>query len=159
MRYRDPDYVCLRIAGEGGEGIISAGELLTQSAGRLGMHIQTYKTFPAEIRGGMAVYQIRVGPDRILSQGDYLDVLVASEPLDLSVSGQLGSSNQVPDSVPYHYFELIADAEVTFQVTRNTSRDMDLRIFRDDGVVDSSDYVGFVRSAGSLELDAGRLLL
>ncbi|MHC4471935.1 MAG: 2-oxoacid:acceptor oxidoreductase family protein, partial [Planctomycetota bacterium] len=77
MKYRDLEYVCLRIAGEGGEGIISAGELLTQVAGRLGMHIQTYKTFPAEIRGGMAVYQLRVGPERIYSQGDYLDVLVA----------------------------------------------------------------------------------
>ena len=77
MRHRDLDYVCLRIAGEGGEGVISAGELLTQVAGRRGMNIQTYKTFPAEIRGGMAVYQLRVGPDRVLSQGDYLDVLVA----------------------------------------------------------------------------------
>jgi len=74
---RDRRFVCLRIAGEGGEGVISAGELLTQVAGRLGMHIQTYKTFPSEIRGGMAVYQIRTGPDHVLSQGDMLDVLVA----------------------------------------------------------------------------------
>jgi len=77
MKSRDTRYVCLRIAGEGGEGVISAGELLTQVAGRLGMHIQTYKTFPSEIRGGTAVYQIRVGPDVVLSQGDRLDVLVA----------------------------------------------------------------------------------
>jgi 2-oxoglutarate ferredoxin oxidoreductase subunit alpha len=77
MKRHDTRFVCLRIAGEGGEGVISAGELLTQVAGRLGMHIQTYKTFPSEIRGGMAVYQIRVGPEVILSQGDHLDVLVA----------------------------------------------------------------------------------
>ena len=77
MKARDARYVCLRIAGEGGEGVISAGDLLTQVAGRLGMNVLTYKTFPAEIRGGMAVYQIRTGPDRVISQGDYLDVLVA----------------------------------------------------------------------------------
>jgi 2-oxoglutarate/2-oxoacid ferredoxin oxidoreductase subunit alpha len=77
MYKRDMRYVCLRIAGEGGEGVISAGELLTQVAGRLGMHVSTFKTFPAEIRGGTAVYQIRTGPDHVLSQGDYLDVLVA----------------------------------------------------------------------------------
>ena len=77
MKSRDTRYVCLRIAGEGGEGVISAGELLTQVAGRLGMNIHTFKTFPAEIRGGTAVYQLRVGPEQILSQGDYLDVLVA----------------------------------------------------------------------------------
>ena len=36
MKPRDTRYVCLRIAGEGGEGVISAGELLTQVAARLG---------------------------------------------------------------------------------------------------------------------------
>lgn len=77
MHKRDTRYVCLRIAGEGGEGVISAGELLTQVAGRLGMHVATFKTFPSEIRGGVAVYQIRIGPERVLSQGDYLDILVA----------------------------------------------------------------------------------
>ncbi len=77
MHKRDTRYVCLRIAGEGGEGVISAGELLTQVSARLGMHVATFKTFPSEIRGGMAVYQIRTGPDHVLSQGDYLDILVA----------------------------------------------------------------------------------
>ncbi len=77
MKARDTRYVCLRIAGEGGEGVISAGELLTRVAARRGNHVQTFKTFPSEVRGGMAVFQIRTGPEQVISQGDYLDVLVA----------------------------------------------------------------------------------
>ncbi|TBR20791.1 MAG: hypothetical protein EPO63_09380, partial [Candidatus Nitrosotenuis sp.] len=42
----------IRIGGEGGEGIISAGDMITQAATRSGLNVLTFKTFPAEIRGG-----------------------------------------------------------------------------------------------------------
>lgn len=69
--------VVLRFGGESGEGVISCGEIFTLAAARAGREIYTFRTYPAEIRGGHAVYQVRVGADLLLSQGDRLDVLVA----------------------------------------------------------------------------------
>ncbi len=66
----------IRIGGEGGEGIISAGDILSQSAAKAGFEILTFKTFPAEIRGGYAMYQIRMSSEKILSEGDGFHVLV-----------------------------------------------------------------------------------
>ncbi|HLC25731.1 MAG TPA: 2-oxoacid:acceptor oxidoreductase subunit alpha [bacterium] len=67
----------IRIGGEGGEGVISAGEFITQAAARAGLHVLTFKTFPAEIRGGYAMYQLRASNDPLTSQGDGFDVMVA----------------------------------------------------------------------------------
>ncbi|MBI4715535.1 MAG: 2-oxoacid:acceptor oxidoreductase subunit alpha [Nitrospirae bacterium] len=67
----------IRIAGEGGEGVISSGDFLMQAATRSGMEVVTFKTFPAEIKGGYALSQVRVSDEKILSQGDTFDILVA----------------------------------------------------------------------------------
>src|SRR2546421_12243339 len=37
----------------------------------------TYQTFPAEIKGGTVMYQIRARSGPILSEGDSVDILVA----------------------------------------------------------------------------------
>ncbi|HZV54708.1 MAG TPA: 2-oxoacid:acceptor oxidoreductase subunit alpha [Rhodocyclaceae bacterium] len=67
----------IRIAGEGGEGIISAGDMITQACARAGLDVYTFKTFPAEIKGGYAMYQLRAGTERLFNQGDSFDVLCA----------------------------------------------------------------------------------
>ncbi|RJO68673.1 MAG: 2-oxoacid:acceptor oxidoreductase subunit alpha [Myxococcales bacterium] len=67
----------LRIGGEGGEGVISCGEILTSAAASAGYHIFTFRTYPAEIRGGLAMFQLRVGDEPVLSAGDKLDLFVA----------------------------------------------------------------------------------
>ena len=67
----------IRIAGEGGEGIISAGDMITQACARAGLEVYTFKTFPAEIKGGYAMYQLRASPERLYNQGDSFDVLCA----------------------------------------------------------------------------------
>jgi 2-oxoglutarate ferredoxin oxidoreductase subunit alpha len=67
----------IRIAGEGGEGIISAGDMVTQACARAGLDVYTFKTFPAEIKGGYAMYQVRAGTERLYNQGDSFDVLCA----------------------------------------------------------------------------------
>lgn len=67
----------LRIGGEGGEGVISCGEILTKAAARSGFQIFTFRTYPAEIRGGLCMFQLRVDDEEVLSAGDKLDVLVA----------------------------------------------------------------------------------
>lgn len=67
----------IRLGGEGGEGVISAGDMFTSGAARAGYHIFTFRTYPAEIKGGHAWYQVRLGGRPVLSLGDGVDVLVA----------------------------------------------------------------------------------
>jgi 2-oxoglutarate/2-oxoacid ferredoxin oxidoreductase subunit alpha len=67
----------IRIAGESGEGVISTGELTAQAAARAGFELQTFKTFPSEIRGGQAVIQLRISGRPVFTHGDEADVLLA----------------------------------------------------------------------------------
>lgn len=67
----------IRIGGEGGEGIISAGDMITQAATRSGLNVLTFKTFPAEIRGGYAMYQVRFSKDHIMSEGSGSNIFCA----------------------------------------------------------------------------------
>lgn len=67
----------IRVAGEGGEGIISTGDLITQACARAGLEVYTFKTFPAEIKGGYAMYQTRASAAPLYNQGDTFDVLCA----------------------------------------------------------------------------------
>src|SRR5215471_7787947 len=67
----------IRVAGESGEGIQSTGILLAQAAARGGFHVLTYWTVPAEIKGGHALFQIRLGTHHFTSQGDMIDILLA----------------------------------------------------------------------------------
>lgn len=69
--------IIFRVGGESGEGVISTGELLTQALARSSFDIYTFRTYPAEIKGGPAFFQVRAGDDILLSQGDDVDVLVA----------------------------------------------------------------------------------
>ncbi len=70
------DYV-FRVGGEGGEGVISTGEMLTIALARSGFEIYTFRTYPAEIKGGHANYQVRASEKLLLSYGDWGEVLLA----------------------------------------------------------------------------------
>jgi len=69
------DFV-VRIGGEGGEGVISCGELFAQAAARTEFHVFTYITYPAEIRGGFSMIQIRIRDWTIYSMGSAVDYLI-----------------------------------------------------------------------------------
>src|SRR5258708_512797 len=69
--------VVLRLVGESGEGTVSLGDLTVQMFAAMGLDIYTFQTFPAEIKGGTVMYQIRAKSGTVLSHGDYADVLVA----------------------------------------------------------------------------------
>ena len=69
--------VVIRIGGEGGEGTITLGDIFTRIAARSGLEVYSFRTYPAEIQGGQVQYQVRLGLDRVLSQGDEANVLVA----------------------------------------------------------------------------------
>ncbi len=68
--------VVVRLAGESGEGVISSGDILTQAAARGGYYTQTFRTFPAEIKGGPCMYQFRLSDEPIWSHGQDVDLLV-----------------------------------------------------------------------------------
>src|SRR3972149_6750873 len=66
----------LRVAGESGEGVITIGETLCKIAAREGIHIVTFRTFPAEIKGGSCMIQVRLSERRIPYHGEGVDFLV-----------------------------------------------------------------------------------
>lgn len=70
------DFV-VRLAGESGEGVLSLGEMLTTALARLGYEVYTFRTYPAEIKGGTVLYQVRVADHVLLSYGSHVDVFVA----------------------------------------------------------------------------------
>ena len=99
----------LRIAGEGGEGVISCGELFARAAARTEYHVFTFLTYPAEMRGGFAMVQVRVRDWTIYSLGSRLDCLVVfNQPAlertvkDLKATGTLvydPETVQLPDDL------------------------------------------------------------
>ena len=70
------DFV-VRFAGEGGQGVVTAAEMLARAAASVGYHVQTFATFPSQIMGGPTWTQTRISTTPVLSPGDALDVLVA----------------------------------------------------------------------------------
>ena len=77
MQARD---LVVRFAGEGGQGFVTASDMLAKAASSVGYHSLTYTTFPSQIMGGPTFAQTRISIDPILSPGDDLDVLVAFNP-------------------------------------------------------------------------------
>ncbi len=69
--------VTIKFAGEGGQGLVTSAAAIAQAAAAAGYHIQTFSTFPSQIMGGPASSQVRISTTPVLSNGDYLDVLVA----------------------------------------------------------------------------------
>ncbi|MBF0589385.1 MAG: 2-oxoacid:acceptor oxidoreductase family protein, partial [Magnetococcales bacterium] len=67
----------IRVAGEGGEGIVSTGDFIAAACARVGLEVYTFKTFPAEIKGGYCLYQVRMSSERVYNQGDTFDVFCA----------------------------------------------------------------------------------
>ena len=74
MRKQD---LVVRFAGEGGQGVVTAAEMLARAAAAVGYHVQTFSTFPSQIMGGPTWTQTRISTRPVQSPGDGLDVLVA----------------------------------------------------------------------------------
>jgi 2-oxoglutarate ferredoxin oxidoreductase subunit alpha len=69
--------ITVRVAGEGGEGVISTAEILTRSAVNSGLDVFTFRSYPAEIKGGLAMMQVRISTGAIDSIGRNTDILMA----------------------------------------------------------------------------------
>ena len=72
-----PKTLTIRFEGDSGDGIISMGKLVARTAARMGYHVYTYSTFLAVVRGGQVAFQLRLGEEPLLSQGNEPDLVVA----------------------------------------------------------------------------------
>lgn len=71
------DEIVIRVAGAAGDGVQSAGLIISKTFSRSGLNVMTYNYYQDIVRGGQSWYQIRASHNPVKSQGDGLDVLVA----------------------------------------------------------------------------------
>ena len=85
-----PNNLTIRVGGDTGTttGVISTGEMLTVALARSQYDVFTFRTNPAEIKGGQAMYQVRVGNHPVLSQGTHLDILIAYDEECMKMHGK-----------------------------------------------------------------------
>ena len=69
--------VSLLIGGEAGQGITRSGSLLGKAFMRGGFHIFGVNDYPSLIRGGHNFYVLRASDERVHSQADSVDMLLA----------------------------------------------------------------------------------
>lgn len=75
-----------KVGGQQGEGIDSAGEILSTALNRRGYYLYGYRHFSSRIKGGHSNTKIRISTTPIRSISDELDILVAfdQESIDLN---------------------------------------------------------------------------
>jgi 2-oxoglutarate ferredoxin oxidoreductase subunit alpha len=72
------DDFIIRIGGDTAiGGVISTGENFAMAAARIGFHTFTFRTYPSEIKGGHAWFQVRISNRPVYSLGDGCDILIA----------------------------------------------------------------------------------
>ena len=68
----------VRVGGDSAAGgIVTTGEVFARIAAYAGLEVYTTRTIPAEIKGGHVMFQARIAPEMVWSQGDDLDMLIA----------------------------------------------------------------------------------
>jgi len=68
----------VRVGGDSATGgIVTTGEIFARIAAYAGLEVYTTRTIPAEIKGGHVMFQARIAPEEVWSQGDDLDMLIA----------------------------------------------------------------------------------
>lgn len=68
----------VRVGGDSASGgIVTTGEIFARIAALSGLEVYTTRTIPAEIKGGHVMFQARMAPRPVWSQGDDLDMLIA----------------------------------------------------------------------------------
>ena len=68
--------ITLRIVGESGEGIVSTGEILSRILQQMGQELMTFRTYPAEIKGGQCLFQLRFSRHKLHTPGDDPEIVV-----------------------------------------------------------------------------------
>jgi 2-oxoglutarate/2-oxoacid ferredoxin oxidoreductase subunit alpha len=66
----------LAMIGSGGDGVVTMGDLIAMAAARDGLNVMKTESYGPQIRGGESSCTVRISPDPIYSQGDFVDVMV-----------------------------------------------------------------------------------
>lgn len=80
---KELEEVVVRFSGDSGDGMQLAGSIFSTISAEVGNDISTFPDFPADIRApqgslnGVSGYQVHIGDDKVLTPGDFCDVLVA----------------------------------------------------------------------------------
>ena len=83
LEVKELDQVVVRFAGDSGDGMQLAGNIFSTISATVGNDISTFPDFPADIRApqgslnGVSGYQVHIGEDKVLTPGDFCDVLVS----------------------------------------------------------------------------------
>ncbi|MBI4050929.1 MAG: 2-oxoacid:acceptor oxidoreductase subunit alpha [Elusimicrobia bacterium] len=67
----------LWVGGAAGDGIASCGETFIKLCSRSGLHAYAYNSYQSVIRGGHVLFQSSVGPEKVWTQSDDCDILIA----------------------------------------------------------------------------------
>ena len=67
----------IRIAGEAGQGVQTAGLLLVGAFARMGLHVFCTQSYMSRIRGGLNWFDVRIADDELFSGREEADILVA----------------------------------------------------------------------------------
>ncbi len=82
----------IRFSGDSGDGMQLTGTLFSDTSALIGNGISTFPDYPAEIRApqgtvaGVSGFQVHFGSEKIVTPGDYCDVLVAMNPAALKAN-------------------------------------------------------------------------
>ncbi|MFW5982296.1 MAG: 2-oxoacid:acceptor oxidoreductase subunit alpha [Candidatus Brocadiia bacterium] len=79
--------VNIRIAGEAGQGLVTAGDVLSDVFAQMGLYVFTTRNYESRIRGGLNWYDIRAGDSELFSRRRTADILVA---FTEKAAGELG---------------------------------------------------------------------
>ncbi|MCF7792029.1 MAG: 2-oxoacid:acceptor oxidoreductase family protein [Victivallales bacterium] len=75
----------VRIAGEAGQGLVTAGDLLVKLLTAYNVHIFTNRAYMSRIRGGLNWYDITVSEEKVYSPSETSDFLIALSEDSLAV--------------------------------------------------------------------------
>lgn len=84
----------IRIGGEAGQGLVSAGELLVGAFAATGLQVFSGKGYMSRIRGGLNWYDIRISDKELFALREKPDLLVALTPMALQALGNETSSKR-----------------------------------------------------------------
>lgn len=100
----------VKISGTSGQGIISAGDILSYAVARKGYYVTTFRAFPSEIRGdGKCYYTLRISEKKRLTATGETDILVC---LDETTIYE-GIKKMMPNGVLIYDSELVPELKET----------------------------------------------
>mgnify|MGYP006289843591 CR=1 FL=1 len=71
----DSNDIVIGLVGSGGDGVVSAGEILVNAGAGEGLHSFMLKSFGPQIRGGESSCRVRISEEQLFTHGDKVDVL------------------------------------------------------------------------------------